>query len=179
MEARFIKDLAIALIFVILFAFAIKVYSVYQKVNEVPAQSKYSDISVNEELITKIQTIESSIQDRKMFTFNVPTDPLRQDPVIKDKLDRIQEWERMVANMVRLAATFVNEDNQTVAIISYQGKSGIYKVGDTVAGRHIVSIQNGLLYYTSGGARAYMTVEPIPPRPADLDLNINTTDYNY
>jgi hypothetical protein len=179
METRFIKDLAIALIFIILFAFAIKVYSIYQKVDRVPERSEYSDISVNDSLLKKINSIEASIKDRKSFTFNVPTDPLRQDPVIKDKLDRLQEWENMVANMVRLAATFVNEDNETCAVISYQGKSGVYRVGDTIAGRRIVEIKNGLLYYTSGGTRSYMVVQPIPERPADIDLNSNVTDYNY
>jgi hypothetical protein len=180
MEARFIKDLAMALIFITLFAFAIKVYSIYRKVEAVPLESKYTDISVNEELIAKIKTIESSIQDRKNFTFRVPTDPLRQDPVIKDKLDRLKAWEDMVANMVRLAATFVNEDNETVAIISYQGKSGIYKVGDYIAGRHITEIKNGLVYYTAGGVRSYMTIQPIPPKPADIEeTELNKYEYNY
>jgi len=179
MEVRFIKDLAIALIFIILFAFAVKDYSAFKKVSSVPNQSKYSDISVNEELLGKIKVIEASIQDRKMFTFNVPTDPLRQDPVIKDKLDRLQEWENMVNNMVRLAATFVNEDNQTCAIIAYQGKSGIYRVGDTIAGRNIVEIKNGMLYYTSGGVRSTMTVQPIPPRPSGIEPSSSVTDFNY
>ena len=180
METRFIKDLAMALIFIILLAFAIKVYTIYNKVSSIPLKSRYADISVNEELISKIKTIEASIQDRKMFTFSVPTDPLRQDPVIKDKMDRLKEWENMVANMVRLAATFVNEDNETCAIISYQGKSGIYRVGDTVAGRRIVEIKNGVLYYTAGGVRSYMTVQPIPPKPADIETEtVQQNDFNY
>jgi hypothetical protein len=179
MEARFIKDLAIALIFICLFAFAVKDYTIYHKVDSIPSESKYSDISVNEELLEKIQTIESSIQDRKSFTFNVPTDPLRQDPVIKDKLDRLQEWENMVKNMVRVAATFINEDNERVAIIAHQGKSTLYRVGDTIAGRRIDDIKNGTVYYTSGGVRSSMTVQPIPPKPADLEPSSDFTDYNY
>jgi hypothetical protein len=179
METRFIKDLAIALIFLILLAFGVKDYVIYHKVNTVPQKSKYTDISVNEELITKIKKIESSIEDRKMFSFNVPNDPLRQDPVIKDKLDRLQEWENMIANMVRLAATFVNEDNETCAVISYQGKSGVYRVGDTVAGRYITDIKNGLCYYSQGGIHSYMTVQPIPEKPADIETGSTQTEYNY
>jgi len=178
MEARFIKDLALSLIAILLFAFAVKDYLVYSKINTVPQQSIYSDISVNEELMTTIKTIEASIQDRKMFTFNVPTDPLRQDPVIKDKLDRLQAWEDMVANMVRVAATFVDEDNQRVAIIAYQGKSSLYRIGDTVAGRRIDDIKSGQVIYTSGGMRSVMTVQPIPPKPADLEP-ANNSDFNY
>jgi len=181
MDLRYLKDLSAALIFIILLIFGIKVYYTFQQVNHVPEQSKYTNISVNEELIAKIRDIEASIQDRKMFRFNVPTDPLRQDPVIKDKLDRLQEWERMVANMVRLAATFVNEDNEACAVIAYQNKTGVYRVGDIVAGRRITKIDNGIVYYTSGGTSSYMTVQPIPPRPADIDI-INTnnlSEYNY
>ena len=178
MEARFIKDLALSLIAILLFAFAVIDYLVYSKINTVPQQSIYSDISVNEELMTTIKTIEASIQDRKMFTFNVPTDPLRQDPVIKDKLDRLQAWEDMVANMVRVAATFVDEDNQRVAIIAYQGKSSLYRIGDTVAGRRIDDIKSGQVIYTSGGMRSVMTVQPIPPKPADLEP-ANNSDFNY
>jgi type II secretory pathway component PulC len=179
MEARFIKDLAIALIVIILFAFAVKDYLVYRSVVEVPAQSKYSDISLNDELLTKIKVIESSIQDRKMFTFNVPTDPLRQDPVIKDRMDRLQEWEYMIANMVRVAATFVNEENQKYAIISYQGKSNIYRVGETVAGRRIEDIREGKVIYTQGGVRSEMIVQPIPPKPVDIETGSNISEFNY
>lgn len=179
MEARFVKDLAIALVFIILFVFAVKDYSVFHKVNSVPSQSIYSDISVNEELMDKIKVIEQSISDRKMFTFNVPTDPLRQDPVIKDRLDRLQEWENMVKNMVRLAATFVNEDNEKVAIIYYQGNSDLYRIGETVAGRRIVEIGDRQLTYVSGGVRSTMTVQPIPPKPADLETSSSITDFNY
>lgn len=179
MEARFLKDFAISLIAILLFSFAVKDYTIFKKVDSVPSQSKYTDISVNEELLTKINTIEASIQDRKMFTFNVPTDPLRQDPVIKDKLDRLQEWENMVANMVRVAATFVNEDNQKCAIIAYQGKSAIYRVGDTIAGRRIDDIMNGQVAYTAGGVRSVMNVQPIPPKPADLIINQDQSEFNY
>jgi len=179
METRFVKDFALSLIVIILFAFAVKDYTIFKKVNSVPEQSKYKDISVNEELMDKIKTIEASIQDRKMFAFNVPTDPLRQDPVIKDKLDRIQEWESMVANMVRVAATFVNEDNEKCAIIAYQGKSTLYHIGDTVAGRRIEDIKNGQVTYSIGGIRAAMAVQPIPPKPADLELSTDPTDFNY
>jgi hypothetical protein len=179
MEARFIKDFAISMIAIILFAFAVKDYTIYKNVNSVTPQSKYSDLSVNEELMSKIKTIEASIQDRKMFTFNVPTDPLRQDPVIKDKLDRLQEWESMVANMVRVAATFVNEDNEKCAIISYQGRSTLYRIGDTVAGRHIEDIKNGQVIYSVGGVRSFMTVQPIPPKPVDLEQNTDLSEFNY
>jgi len=179
MEARFIKDLAISLIFIILFVFAVKDYTVYNKVKSVPNQSIYSDISVNEELMDKIKVIEQSIQDRKMFTFNVPTDPLRQDPVIKDRMDRLQEWENMVRNMVRLAATFINEDNEKCAIIYYQGSSGIYRIGDSVAGRRILEIGDRQISYISGGVRSTMTVQPIPPKPADIQSGSDITDFNY
>lgn len=179
MEARFVKDLAMALIVIILFAFAVKDYLVYRSVVEVPAESKYSDISLNDELLSKIKEIESSIQDRKMFTFNVPTDPLRQDPVIKDRLDRLQEWEFMVANMVRLAATFVNEDNMRYAIIAHQGKNAIYKIGDTVGGRRIEDIREGKVIYTQGGVRSEMVVQPIPPKPVDIDTGSNISEFNY
>jgi hypothetical protein len=179
MEARFIKDLAIALIFVCLFAFAIKDYTIYNNEKAIPTDSKYSDISVNTQLLDKIKVIEQSIQDRKIFKFNVPTDPLRQDPVIKDKLDRLQEWENMVNNMVRVAATFVDEDNQKVAVIAYHGSSALYRIGDTVAGRRIDDIKNGTVFYTSGGEHSYMTVQPIPPKPADLEPASDFTDFNY
>lgn len=179
MEARFLKDLAIALVFIILFVFAVKDYSIFNRVNSVPDQSIYSDLSVNEELMEKIRVIEQSIQDRKMFTFNVPTDPLRQDPVIKDRLDRLQEWENMVRNMVRLAATFVNEDNEKCAIIYYQGNSGLYRIGDTIAGRRIIDIGDRQLTYTSGGVRSTMTIQPIPPKPADLESGSEITEFNY
>lgn len=181
METRFIKDLAIALIFIILFAFAVKDYTVYNKVTEIPNESIYTDISVNEELLEKIRSIETSIEDRKNFTFYVPTDPLRQDPVIKDRLDREQEWANMVANMIRVAAIFHDEDNQKCAIIAHKGRSSIYRIGDTITGtsRRITDIQEGQVIYNDGGYRGVMPIQPIPPRPVDLETSSNITDYNY
>jgi hypothetical protein len=178
-EFRYLKDFSLALLVILLFAFAVKDYTIYKKVYAVPDKSKYADISVNEELMTKIRTIEGSIADRKMFTFNVSTDPLRQDPVIKDKLDRLQEWEYMIANTVRLAATFIDEDGERCAILAFQGKSSLYHIGDDVAGRKIVEIKSGQIAYTSGGIRSIMTVQPIPPKPADVDANSTNTDFNY
>ncbi len=179
METRFIKDLAIALIFICLAAFAIKAYSIHKKEGKIADQSKYTDISVNEELIRKINTIEASIVDRKSFRFNVPTDPLRQDPVIKDRLDRLQEWENMVANLVRLSGTVVDEDKGAVAIIDHQGTERMYRVGDYIAGRRITKIEEGRVIYSIGGSYYTMVVEPKPQRPADLETGQDITEYNY
>lgn len=179
MEFKYLKDFSLALLVILLFAFAIKDYTIYNKVNVIPEKSIYSDISVNDSLMSKIRTIETSIADRKMFTFNVATDPLVQDPVIKDKMDRLQEWEIMVANSIRLAATFIDEDGEKVAIVAYQGKSNLYKIGDVVAGRKIVDIKSGQIAYTSGGVRSIMTVQPIPPKPSDVGENATSTDFSY
>ncbi len=178
MEFRYLKDFAISLIFILLFAFAVKDYTIYQKVINVPEQSKYSETTVSEELMDKIKTIEASILDRKMFSFYVPLDPLRQDPVVKDKMDRLKEWEEMIANMVRLAATFIDEEGHKAAIIAYQGKNSIYRIGDTVAGRRIEDIRSGQVIYTIGGTRSTMIVQPIPPKPVELE-STDITEYNY
>lgn len=179
MEFRYLKDFSLALLVIVLFSFAVKDYTIYKKINVVPDKSKYADISVNDELMSKIRTIEGSIADRKMFTFNVASDPLRQDPVIKDKMDRLQEWENMIANSVRLAATFIDEDGEKCAILAYQGKSNLYHIGDVVAGRRIVEIKSGQVTYTSGGSQSIMTVQPIPPKPSDVDDNATNTNFNY
>jgi hypothetical protein len=178
MDFKYLKDFAISLTIIKLFAFALRDAALYKKVNKVPAESEYTTLSVSASLMATIQDIEKSIQDRKMFVFTVTKHPLKQDLIVQDKLDLLAEWRNMVMNTARLSSTFVDEKGIRTAIIAYQGKDGYYNVGDYVAGRRIDDILSGKVVYSINGQKAVMVLEPIPPKPVELENSRNTNAAN-
>ncbi|MBN2830060.1 MAG: hypothetical protein JXR56_07050 [Candidatus Cloacimonetes bacterium] len=179
MEFRYLKDFAITLTFVILIAFALKNFSSYKVVEEVPDDSKYKEQQLDEDLLKQIHSIELSIQDRKLFNFTVKKDPLKQDLIVQDKKDKLKIWQDQVTNMVRLAGTTIDEDGNSMAIIAHQGITHYYRKGDEIAGRRIVDIQDGKIVYTKNGVEGVMVKEPIPPKPVEIQEKNATTEYNW
>ncbi|MDD2332417.1 MAG: hypothetical protein PHI68_07180 [Candidatus Cloacimonetes bacterium] len=164
MEHRYIKDFAIALIFIIALVLAIRIYAFHMQIAKISDKSVYAEESVSQDLLDRIKKIENSIEDRNMFAFIVTRDPLREGNIIKDKADRMKEYEDMVKNTFRLASV-TNE----YAIFEYQGKSHIAKVGDVIEGRRILSIDvvNDQVTYSVGGNIVIATRSAIPPVPKD------------
>jgi hypothetical protein len=171
MDYKYLKDFAISLTIIMLVVFLLRDASLYKKEMNVPVKSVYSKLSVNDSLMATILNIEKSIQDRKSFLFTVTKDPLKQDLIVQDRIDLLAQWQIMVKNMVRLAGTFIDEKGKRTAIISYQGTDGRYYIGDYVAGRRIEEIQNGRVIYVANGQRGTMVLEPIPPKPVELEMN--------
>ncbi|HNV61711.1 MAG TPA: hypothetical protein PLG69_01875 [Candidatus Cloacimonas acidaminovorans] len=163
MQQKFIKDLAIALIVLSLFAMAVRLVSLYNTWSKIPEKSVHTKESVSDTLLTKIKSIENSIQDRKMFVFNSSKDPLRQGNIIKDKVDREKEYQEMLKNTFRLAATARDEYGNKIAYIEYQGELLEAHIGDTVKGRHILDIQDNSIRYSYNGT---ITTTELAPRPA-------------
>jgi hypothetical protein len=179
MEFRYLKDFAITLTFLVIIAFAMKNVASYRTVEEVPAESKYKEQQLDEDLLKQIHSIEQSIEDRKLFQFTVQKDPLKQDLIVQDKKDKLKIWQERVSNMIRLAGTTIDEDGNSMAIIAHQGITHYYKKGDEIAGRKIVDIQEGKLIYTKNGVEGIMVKESIPPKPVEIQEKSATTEYNW
>ncbi|MCB5277967.1 MAG: hypothetical protein PHY41_02390 [Candidatus Cloacimonetes bacterium] len=162
MQTRFVKDLAIALIVILLGFLAVRLILTNQKVATIPEHSVYSRESVSDTLMSRIRTIESSIQDRKMFAFSSSKDPLRQGNIIKDKADRIKEQEEMIRNMFRLALTAEDNLGNKIAYIDYQDVNHEARVGDIVAGRRIIEISDTHIRYSMGGNTYTANLMPRP-----------------
>ncbi|HNZ33190.1 MAG TPA: hypothetical protein P5518_01390 [Candidatus Cloacimonas sp.] len=163
MQLRFIKDLTIALIVISLFAMAVQLVGLYRSWEAIPDKSVHTKESVSDTLLSRIKSIENSIQDRKMFVFNSNKDPLRQGNIIKDKIDREKEYQEMLKNTFRLATTARDEFGNKIAYIEYQGKLYEARVGDIVEGRRILDIQDKSIRYSHNGI---ITTTELAPRPA-------------
>jgi len=92
MQEKHIKDLVIGIAFIMLLVFTVNDYSLYHKTNKIPKESKYTNIALDETLLSQIQSIEHSIKDRKSFNFTVTKDPLLQDLIVKTRLDLQKQW---------------------------------------------------------------------------------------
>lgn len=179
MQLKFVKDFAIALIVILLLAWAIRLYAINIKQSQVPDQSKYTQKSVSDTLLNKIKSIESSIQDRKFFQFTTTRDPLRQGNIIKDKFDMTKEFEDMIKNTFRPTGTYIDEETgKRMVNIEYQGKILTGGVGDVVEGRRITWINEKSIGIYYGGPQT-LTVQRIPDMPDFSKEEVQSTNQNY
>ncbi|MDY0325498.1 MAG: hypothetical protein RBQ87_04895 [Candidatus Cloacimonadaceae bacterium] len=167
MQYRFVKDLAIALIVILLGVLVVRLVVVHRKVSVIPETSIHIQESVTDTLMTRIRTIESSIQDRKMFVFGTRKDPLRQGNIIKDNVDRLKEFEDMVRNTFRLATTAIDEYGNKIAYVEYLDKLYEARVGEVVAGRKILEINDKNIRYSMGGQSYTANLMPRPVLKAE------------
>ena len=168
METRHFKDLAIAIVVIILIVFLFKAVSIVRTVTDVPGQSVYKDLALDQELIDQIQSIEESITDRKSFVFTVTRDPLEQNIVVRTRVDLEQEWRRQIEAMMRLAATYIDEQCNKRAAIAYEGKTELYGLGDYINNNRVVNIESGRITLAQNGVEQDLEVKPIPPKPVQI-----------
>lgn len=181
MEEKYLKDFVIALVVLLLIAFGIKDYYQKLKVDEIPEQSKYSNLALSDELLTKIQSIETTIQDRKQFVFTVTKDPLEQNLIVKTKQDLEQQWRERIQSMVRLESTMITEDGRKLAAIAHEGKTTLYSIGDSFKFGKITDIRNGEITFASNGRVGTLETKKLPPKPVEIQTKNgkNLREYNW
>ncbi len=181
MEQKYIKDFVIAVVVLLLLAFAIKDYYLYLKTDEVPDESKYKKIALSEDLLGKIKNIERSINDRKQFVFSVTKDPLEQNLIVKTKQDLEKQWREEVENMVRLESTIIPEYGDKLASVSYKGSSTMYKIGDDFMKGKITDILPGEILYSYKGSTVSLKTQKIPPKPVEISTKKSkkSREYNW
>lgn len=169
MQLRYIKDFAIAMIVILLLAYAITLYTINAQRNKIPDKSKYSFESVSDTLKTKISDIERSIVERQSYLFTINTDPLRQGNIIKDRFDNVRAFEDQVRNTFRLTGTYnINEGANAYATFEYQDRIFSGRVGENVEGRFIKWIGDGRVGIYFGGDQTLIA----QPRPVMPDMNV-------
>lgn len=181
MEKRFFKDFVIIIGIVLLIAFAIRVFYLYQDSQEVAKHSRYKEIALKDTLLNKIHKIEKSIKDRKQFTFTVEKDPLEQNLIVKTNKDLEQQWKQEIEKMVRLESTIIPEDGDKLAAIAHKGKTRLYKIGDNFVRGKILDIRQGEITYSYFGQNKTMKLKKIPPKPKELtkEKDKKRREYNW
>ena len=165
MEEKYLKDLVIALIVILLIVLGVKCNSLYRGIKAVPVESKYKKLALSEGVFNQIQNIEHSIQDRKEFVFTVTKDPLEQNLIVKTIKDLEKQWRLEVERMVRLESTIVPEIGRKRAAISHRGKTKIYSIGDAFFYGKITDIRQGEIVYSYKGANNILTIQKLPDKP--------------
>lgn len=179
MEEKYLKDFVIAFVVILLIAFILKDASLLRKVEKVPSQSKYKDLALDDELLAQIKNIESSIQDRKDFTFTVQKDPLEQNLIVKTIKDLQAQWRYKIENMVRLESTIIPEIGEKRAAIAYKGVTRIYKKGDEFVKGKITDIKNGSVTYNYRGTEGTIKVKKLPEKPKEIQVNKQDKNRQY
>ncbi|PKN72753.1 MAG: hypothetical protein CVU50_06345 [Candidatus Cloacimonetes bacterium HGW-Cloacimonetes-3] len=179
MQLRFVKDLAIALIVILLFALAMRLFAIERGWAKIPVNSIHTKESVSDTLLNKIKTIENSIQDRKMFVFGSNRDPLRQGNIIKDKADRDIEFQEMLLNTFRLATTARDDYGNKIAFIEYRGMLHEARIGQVVEGRKILNIDDRSIRYSYNGITSTTELAPRPSKPVDEPQSASGKNGNW
>lgn len=179
MQLRFVKDLAIALIVILLFALAMRLFAIERGWVKIPVNSIHTKESVSDTLLNKIKTIENSIQDRKMFVFGSNRDPLRQGNIIKDKADREMEFREMLLNTFRLATTARDDYGNKIAFIEYRGTLHEARIGQVIEGRKILNIDDNSIRYSYNGITSTTELAPRPSKPVDDPQAASGTNGNW
>jgi len=177
METRHIKDLTVGIVVIILIAFAFKMATVIRTVSDVPTESIYKDLAIDSQLLDQINQIEDSIADRKGFIFTVTRDPLEQNLIVRTRVDLELDWRRKIEAMMRLAATYIDEQGNRKAAIAYRGKTVLYGIGDYIDNNRIVNIDSGKITLARNGVEQILEVKPIPPKPAMIDEKVKREEY--
>ena len=179
MQYRFVKDFAIALIFITILILGVQLGMAQKKVIEIPETSIYTKETVSDTLMSQIKTIENSIQDRKMFAFTVTRDPLRQGNIIKDRVDLEKEHAERVRNTFRLSTTAIDENGNRIAYIEYLGRIHAAMIGDVIEGRRITSIEDRTIRYTLGNQTYTLQISARPAMPRAEDNPNDISRFNY
>ncbi|MDP8269326.1 MAG: hypothetical protein P9L97_11425 [Candidatus Tenebribacter davisii] len=168
MEDKYLKDLVIALIVILLIVLGVKCNSLYQKAKVIPVESKYKKLALSEDLFNQIQNIEHSINDRKEFVFTVTKDPLEQNLIVKTIKDLEKQWRLEVESMVRLETTIVPEIGRKRAAISHKGKTKLYEIGDSFYYGIIKDIRQGEIVYSYKGVDNVLKLQKLPEKPTAI-----------
>jgi hypothetical protein len=168
MENKYLKDFVIALVVILILAFAVNDYYLKKVVSNIPAESKYKEIALSDELLDRIHEIERSIQDRKKFVFTVIKDPLEQNLIVKTKQDLEKQWQERIESIVRLEATIIPEFGDKLASISYQGNTQHYKIGDNFELGKITDIRPGEISYQYNNSNGTLPVTKLTPKPVEI-----------
>ncbi len=179
MEVKYLKDLIIALVVILVISFGVKDYYLYKSIIKVPAESKYKKIALSDNLLREIQNIEYSIQDRKNFVFTVTKDPLEQNLIVKTKKDLEKQWREEIESMVRLESTMLSELGDKIASISYLGETNQYQVGDSFAYGKITDIREGEITYSYEGKERTLGLQKLPPKPVEIMNKKSRKDREY
>lgn len=179
MEQKYLKDFVIALVIILVITFGIKDSYLYQKVEQVPGESKYKKIALSEQLLNQIKDIERSIQDRKDFTFTVRKDPLEQNLIVRTRRNLEKQWKDKVESIIRLESTIIPAIGKKLAAISYQGKTRLYEVGDYFTLGKIIDIKEGKIEYSNKGNHGEMVIQKLPPKPVEIKKIKSSKDREY
>jgi len=171
MEEKYLKDLVIALIVILLIVLGVKCNNLYSDIKVVPVESKYKKLALSEDLFNQIENIEQSIQDRKEFVFTVTKDPLEQNLIVKTIKDLEKQWRQEVERMVRLESTIVPEAGRKMAAISHKGKTKLYSIGDSFFYGKITDILKGKIVYSYKGKDNILVLQKLPDKPEAIDNN--------
>jgi hypothetical protein len=98
--------------------------------------------SEDPQLSATVDELETDLQERMAYTFDIDHDPLDLTQVVQGKrlLAHLGYTESLESqNIMRLSCTVIAQE--PAAVIKYQGKSRILRVGDTIDGYELIELE--------------------------------------
>ncbi len=161
---RLLWSILIILLIIIAGYEAYCAYRMGQQVKEYQADLDRAVLgSEDPQLRTTIEQLEEELQDRLTYEFDVSHDPLDLTQVIHGRkflasLGFSESYESQTK--LRLSCTVIAE--KPAAVIKFQGRSRILRLGDEINGYRLTEIHPERAVLVRGGERLTLTTEKAP-----------------
>lgn len=142
-------------------------YNVYRMGRQV---REYHEAMVQEtlgsedpQLRATVDQLEADLRERLEYTFDIDHDPLDLTQVVRGRrfLANLGFSESLESqNVMRLSCTVIAEE--PAAVIKYQGKSRILRIGDTIDGYELVQIDPKHVILQGGGETLNLVTQKAP-----------------
>lgn len=125
--------------------------------------------SEDPQLKETVMAMETELQERLTYQFSITHDPLDLTQVIYAQrlLASLGYSETMESrNKMRLSCTVMAE--KPAAVIKFQGRSNIVRLGDTISGYRLSQISAQQVILVRGGERIVLTTERSPESMGEM-----------
>lgn len=154
-RTRFFWSLTIMAGIVIILFESYTLYGVQEKRQGIARATERTTIGTDKELEGIIQFLESNLEVRSAYKFNLKNNPLKLDKVVFLTDEQGRLINSMQANTIRVSGLYMNIDPPK-ATVDFKNKEHTVSVGDMVEDYKIIKIsKNGILVYRRGEAKFY------------------------
>ena len=177
-RTRFFWSLSIIAGIVLILFESYILYGVREDRQKVQVATQKTTIGTDKELEEIIRFLESNLEARAEFKFDLKNNPLKLDKVVFLTDDRGRLINSVQANTIRVSGLYMNIVPPR-ATIEFQNKEHTVKVGDSVQDFYIIRITENGVYARREGEVKFYPLQGRTLNPDDLGLMSRKSQYDH
>lgn len=134
-------------------------------------------IGMGRDLLALVNDLENVIGSRFAYEVKIKNDPLKLDRIVSGGRSAIAQRHEVkeAGGQLRLSCTILSPEKST-AIIKYKGESHVVTIGQSVAGRRVVAIDQKKVVLDDNGKQIVLFNRPEPVGTAGYHDRIRLND---